>query len=115
MKPDEVKAARAKLGMSHAQFAELVGVSARTVMEWEAGGRIGPTSWQGVLIFSFTVSPRAREIARVLDSAGLGAAYALGLEAALVRARDHFSAELAAERSPQVPVLKAAGSAEASR
>lgn len=96
MSPAEVKAARAKLGASGGQFAELVGVSIQTLAGWEAGNRPGPTSWQATLIRALTVSPRAGEIVRVLSANGLGAAYAMGLEAALTLAAGAASDALAA-------------------
>jgi DNA-binding XRE family transcriptional regulator len=111
MKPADVKAARAKLGATLGQFAELAGVSTRTVLGWEAGSRPGPTSWQAVLIRALTVSPRASEIVRVLDAAGLASAFAIGLEAALMDAAQ-LSADLDAQRPDKVPVTTTAQTAE---
>ncbi|MBI5427188.1 MAG: type II toxin-antitoxin system MqsA family antitoxin [Nitrospinae bacterium] len=40
--PGEIKGIREKLGVSQAEFAELIGVSKRTLQEWEQG-RCKPT------------------------------------------------------------------------
>lgn len=40
--PEEIKAIRDGLGLSQAEFAELLGVSKRTLQEWEQG-RCKPT------------------------------------------------------------------------
>ena len=111
----EVKAARAKLGASQSQFAELVGVSPKVVLGWEAGNYPPPTPWQSVLIRSLTLSPSAGEIVRVLTASGLAAAYAMGLEAALTLAAGAASDVLAAQRPAQMPVKTTASAAEGRR
>jgi DNA-binding XRE family transcriptional regulator len=111
----EVKAARAKLGASQSQFAELVGVSLKVVLGWEAGAYPPPTSWQAVLIRALTLSPNAGEIVRVLQANGLACAYAMGLEAALTIAAGAASDVLAAQRPAKMPVTTTARTAEASR
>ena len=40
--PDEIKGIREKLDVSQAEFAEMIGVSKRTLQEWEQG-RCKPT------------------------------------------------------------------------
>ena len=39
VEPNEVVQARQKLGLSQAQFAEALGISKRTLQEWEQGRR----------------------------------------------------------------------------
>lgn len=109
-----VLAARAKLGATAAEFAELVGVCSATVYAWEAGKRPGPSDWQLTMIWALTVSPRCGEIVRCLRANGLAAAFALGLEAALVKARSGapLSADPAAQRPAQMPVMTTAEPAE---
>ena len=48
MKADEIKAIRNELGLSQEAFAIKLGVSPRTVQNWESGGKI-PDSKIGIL------------------------------------------------------------------
>lgn len=58
VEPSAAAQARARVGLSQAQFARLMGVSVRTLQEWEQGRR-EPTGAAQTLLRVATYSPEA--------------------------------------------------------
>ncbi|WP_370307574.1 helix-turn-helix domain-containing protein [Sinimarinibacterium flocculans] len=86
MQPRDIKRIRERLGLSQAQFAQLVGVHAVTVSRWERGDpSTAPTPYQFALMSEFAKAAASREadqlketLGALLLGAGIGAAlYAL--------------------------------------
>jgi putative transcriptional regulator len=58
VEPTEASVARAKVGMSQAEFADLLGVSVRTCQDWEQGRR-NPTGAAQTLLRVAVKHPEA--------------------------------------------------------
>lgn len=82
MDPAEIKATRTELGLTQAQFAQLLGAHPLTVWKWEKGD-LQPTPHQQGLIASFGKASRSQsdigsEVSTLLVTAGVVVAiYAL--------------------------------------
>lgn len=86
MTANEVRQVREALGLTQAQFAQLLGVHALTVSKWERGV-LAPTPHQAGLVASFgTAASRkpdvGQAVGKVLIAAGVVAAIYLLLRAA---------------------------------
>ena len=73
-----VEAARAALGASFDDFAQLIGVSPSTALNFERG-HLAPTPAQRALMGALAKSPAAGETVRMLHAAGPVAALANAL------------------------------------
>ena len=60
VKPDDIRKARARLGLSQDQFADAFGVSASTLRKWEQGQR-APTGAAKTLLKIIEREPKAAE------------------------------------------------------
>ena len=66
VKPDDIRKARARLGLSQDQFADAFGVSASTLRKWEQGQR-SPTGAAKTLLKIIEREPKA--VVRALKTA----------------------------------------------
>jgi transcriptional regulator with XRE-family HTH domain len=86
MKATELKLIRSALGLTQAQFAQLLGVHEITVSKWERG-QGAPSPYQQALIQSFSKAQKqspdvGSAVAGLLVAAGIGAALFYLLKAA---------------------------------
>ncbi len=84
MPPEQIRAARLQLGLTQAQFGDLLGAHWVTVSRWERG-ELAPTRYQLQLLECFALAgpvPETAHLAEILAGAGVAAALLLLLKAA---------------------------------
>ncbi len=87
MPPEQIRAARLQLGLTQAQFGDLLGAHWVTVSRWERG-ELTPTRYQVELLERFAVAgpaPEIADLAGILAGAGVAAALLVLLDAATGR------------------------------
>ena len=73
MQGKEIKQLRADLGLTQAEFAQLLGAHAVTVSRWETDPNFQPTPYQIALLVEFQKAAKAQVFDRTLKNLLVGA------------------------------------------
>ena len=88
MNPSDIKRLRVVLGLTQAEFAQLLGAHPVTVSRWETdGSEYTPSAYQVALMQDFAKAAQSQEIDRTLKNLLVGAGIAAAIYFLLKAAR----------------------------